>query len=184
MKKNALLKRIATLSLALLMALSLAACAGDIGLKDVAGGLTTEDASTCVQVEMDTTYKGDFAGFLDFYGNVTTQDARDQYDYTIEAETKIFLSSLGPTSLEDESSAVEPSEMQLHNAKELYKQIYAKSDYTIASSSKQDDGTFAVKVNIKPVALIAAVDACYNEYFDPFWEKFDAVDVEDRKSVV
>ena len=59
--------RIPALAMAAAMTLSLSACSG--------GGLTTDDASKCVQVELDATYKGSFAGFVDFYSNVTTVDA-------------------------------------------------------------------------------------------------------------
>lgn len=172
MNRKHLRARILPLAVAALMVFSLTAC------RDPNGGLTTDDAKDCVQVELDTTYKGDFAGFVDFYSNVTTSDARDQYDANIEGEASFFLYSLGPTSLEDEDTAVDPTELQLHRAKELYKQIYAKSDYTVASSSKQDDGTFAVKVTMKPIDLITPIDSNYEEFFDPFWEKFDAVDTD------
>ena len=169
MKKTALFKRIAALSLCALMSLSLAACRDPNG-----SGLNTKDAQECVQVEMDTTYKGDFAGFVKFYSNVSTSDAKEQYDYNIEGETNFLLYSLGPTSLEDSSTSMDPSAMQLHRAKELYKSIYAKSDYSIVSSSKQDDGTFAVKVTVRPIDLLTALYDNWAEYFDPFWEKFDS----------
>lgn len=172
MKKAPIFKRVAALSLAALMALSLSAC------RDLSGGLTTKDASDCVQVELDTTYKGKFDGFVDFYSNVTTSDAKKQYDGFIEYEAAGFLNGLGALgvpSLEDEDTPVEPSEMQLHRAKELYKKIYAKSDYSIVSSSKQDDGTFAVKVAIKPLDILTLLANNYDAGFEAFDKKFDPI---------
>lgn len=167
------LRRIPALVLCGAMLLSLCACGGGKGK-----GLTTKDATTCVQVELDATYKGKFDGFVDFYSNVTTQDARDQYNAQVEYEAEAFLSGMGVPSPEDENISLEPSEMQAKRARDLYKDIYAKADYSIVSSSKQDDGTFAVKVNIKPLDIFSLVNENYEAGFEDFWAKFDAVDTE------
>lgn len=154
------------------MLLSLASCREK--------GITTEDASQCVQVEMDTTYKGIYDGFVDFYENVTTQDAREQHDSNLTAEAQYFFRAFGAPTLDDSDTTVEPSEMQLHRAKEIYGQIYAKSDYTITSSSKQDDGTFAVKMTVKPMNIMELVNQCVeNETgFEDFYDKYGEVDLE------
>lgn len=153
------------------MFLSLAACGAG-------KGMSTEEASKCVQVELDTTYKGEFQGFVDFYSNVTTEDAKDQYDANIEGEAYNILVGLGPEMPDNSGDSVEPSDMQLHRAKELYKEIYAKADYTVASSTKQDDGTFAVKVTIRPLDVMHLLSDNYETGFEAFFTKFDAVDVE------
>ncbi len=171
MKRASLLKRISILSLFLLLVLSLAGCGGG-------KGLSADDASKCVQVELDTTYRGEFSGFVEFYENVTTSDAKKQYDANVEGEASFFLDVMGVPSLDSSNESVPASEMQLHRAKELYKLIYAKSDYSIVSSSKQDDGTFAVKVTIKPLDIFDLLDENYDAGFEAFWEKFDAVDTE------
>lgn len=164
--RKTIAKRVSALALAGAMTLSLGACSG---------GMTTDDASKCVQVELDATYKGEFSGFVDFYSNVTTDDAKSQYDANVEGEVGNFLSMYGMPTVEDSNTLQEFSDMQMHRAKQLYQQIYAKSDYTITSSSKQDDGTFAVKVNIKPMNIIKLVDDNYDEGFAEFDAKFDAI---------
>jgi len=169
MRSKILCKRISVLSLALVLALALVGCGGE-------KGLSTKDASLCVQVELDATYRGEFSGFVDFYDNVTTQDAKDQYDANVEGEANIFLEGMGMPSMESANEVVPASEMQLYRAKELYKQIYAKSDYTIASSTKQDDGTFAVKVVIKPLDIFDLLNENMDAGFAEFDAKFDAVD--------
>ena len=163
-------KRIFTLALAAGMALSLTACRTD--------GLSTDDALKCIQVEMDTTYKGDFKGFVEFYSNVDTDDAKEQYDANIEGETSYFFSIAGCVDPEDQRSVVEPSEMQTVRAEKLYEQIYAKSDYTVASASKQDDGTFSVKVNIKPINILTLVMDNMESHFADFTAKYDALDLD------
>ncbi len=165
-----LCQRISALSLALLLAVSLAGC----GEK----GLSTEDASQCVQIELDVMYKGQFSAFVDFYENVTTQDAKDMYSNNVEAEASFFLEGMGIPSLDAASDVVPASEMQLYRARQLYSEIYAKADYTIVSSTKQDDGTFAVKVNIKPLDIFDLLNENYETGFEDFWTKFDAVDTD------
>ena len=159
--------RIPALAMAAAMTLSLSACSG--------GGLTTDDASKGVQVELDATYKGSFAGFVDFYSNVTTEDAKKQYDANVEGESRNFINMYGLPSYEDTNTVLEASEMQMNRAKELYKDIYAKADYSITSTNKQDDGTFAVKVNIKPMDIIKLVDDNFEEGFAEFDAKFSAI---------
>ena len=171
MKKMTFPKRILSLSLAVLMTLGLTGCRG--GDK-----ISTDDAKKCVQVEMDTTYKGDFSGFVDFYSNVTTSDAKEQYDSKIESEAAYFMNLYGVPSPEDRNTALTPSDLQLYRARELYKQIYSRADYTIVSSSKQDDGTYAVKVTVRPLDIIKLVDDNFDAGFEAFWAKFDAVDVD------
>ena len=173
MKKTTLAKRISALSLAAFLALSLAACGAPRER-----GLTTDDATQCVQVEMDTTYKGQFAGFVEFYSNVTTQDAKDQYNDNIEGEAAYFLALIGMPDPEDQSLVVEPSAMQIHKAETIYKDIYAKSDYTVLSASKPDDGTFSVKVTIRPMDILTLVSDNMEDYFADFTAKFDKVDTD------
>lgn len=171
MEKTYFNGRLLTGVLALVMVMALSSCGGG-------SSLTTEDASKCVQVEMDTTYKGNFSGFVDFYSNVTTDDAKAQYNAKVEYEAGYFMDIYGVRSLEDENETVEPSEMQAYRAREFYKNIYSRANYTIVSSSKQDDGTFAVKVNVKPLDIIKLVDDNFDDGFEDFWTKFDAVDTE------
>ena len=164
------MNRLSALVLAGAMLLTLASCR--------TSGLTTEDASKCVQVEMDATYKGEFKEFMDFYSNVTTEDAKAQYDAKIEYEACYFMEMYGVPSVEDTSLILEPSEMQAKRSRDLYKDIYAKADYTIASSSKQDDGTFAVKVNIKPINILTLVMDNMESHFADFTAKYDALDLD------
>ena len=173
MKKTTPLKRCSALALCALLTLSLTAC-GSGGSK----GLSTKDAQECVQVELDTTYKGQFAGFVNFYSNVTTQDAKDQYNDNIAGEAAYFLYLISMPDAEDQSQTIEPSAMQTHKAESLYKDIYAKSDYTIVSSSRQNDGTFAVKVNIKPMDILTLVSENWEDFFTDFDDKFSKVDTE------
>ena len=173
MKKTTLARRVSALALTALLALSLTAC-GNGGSK----GLSTKDAQECVQVELDTTYKGQFSGFVDFYSNVTTQDAKDQYNDNIEGEAAYFFYLISMPDAEDQDQTIEFSAMQTHKAESLYKDIYAKSDYTIVSSSKQDDGTFAVKLNIKPMDILTLVAENWEEFFTDFDNKFRQVDTD------
>lgn len=155
------------LALSLLLLLGLTACDSSI---------STMDAAQCVQVELDATYKGQFDEFVDFYNNVTREDARTQYQSNTSGEAYNVMMALG---LEDfEGETVEPSELQLHRATELYEDIYAKSDYTVVSSSKQSDGTFAVKVTVRPMDIFQLFSENIDEGFADFYAKYDAVDTD------
>lgn len=168
--KRSTVKRLAALLLSLSLVFALTACDN--------GGLSTKDASKCVQVEMDTTYKGEFSGFLDFYSNVERSDAQEQYDTKIENEADYFLSLYGMPDPYDDSETIEADELTAKRARDLYKEIYAKAEYEVMPSTKQEDGTFAVKVTVQPLDIIHLVDEAYDDAFDAFYEKFDSVDVE------
>lgn len=160
------MKKQRILALTLLLLFSLTACGN---------GISTMDAAQCVQVELDATYKGQFDGFVDFYNNVTREDARTQYQNNTSGEAYNMIMALGMEDFEGET--IEPSELQLHRATELYEEIYAKSDYTVVSS-KQSDGTFAVKVTVRPMDVFQLFSENIDEGFSDFYAKYDAVDTE------
>lgn len=158
--------RLAALGLALLTLLGLTACNS---------GLSTLDAARCVEVELDATYKGQFDGFVDFYNNVTREDARSQYDNNIEAESYNTIMAFGLTTIDGEGT-VEPSELQLHRARQLYEDIYLRSDYSVVSSTKQSDGTFAVKLSIHPMDILHLLSDSFDDAFADFIAKYENVD--------
>ncbi len=161
--------RLGILFLALSLVFSLSACGGG-------GKLSTKDASTCVQVEMDATYKGQFDGYLDFYSNVDRSDAVAQHNANLEAEAEYFLNLYGLPQAEDDTSTIPAGDLLAKRARDLFADIYAKASYEILSSTEQDDGTFAVKVSVEPIDIIHLVDADFEDAFAPFWEKFENVD--------
>ena len=48
----------------------------------------------------------------------------------------------------------------------------------MASASKQDDGTFSVKVNIKPINILTLVMDNMESHFADFTAKYDALDLD------
>ena len=141
--------------------------------------ITAQDAIQCLQAELDTTYKGQFEGFLDFYDNMTIEDAQEQYDANVEGEAQFFFHWLG---LEDPESmdgdVIEPSLEQLARAQALYREIYAKSDYTVLSAEGMDGSSFALKVQIRPLDLYTQMDERYDDHFAPFWAEIDQMNLD------
>ncbi len=163
-------KHLLALAMAAAMVFTLAGCDD--------GGLSTDDATTCVQVELDTTYKGEFDGFLDFYSNVDASDAREQYSYQMEWAAQQYLYMYGLTDPEDTSSTLEADEMTTARAEDLFADIYAKSNYEVVSATKQDDGTFSVKLLVRPIDVIVQLDDSIEEFMDEFYTQFDNVDTD------
>lgn len=163
-------KGLLALIMALAMMFSLTACDD--------GGLSKEDATKCIQVEMDTTYKGEFDGFLEYYSNVTKSDALDQYTANLEGEATNFLYMYGLEDPEDPSSYLLPSDELFARAKDIYMDIYAKASYEVKPAVKQDDGTLAVKVVIKPIDILSQVDDDFESYFADFVARYEEVDPE------
>lgn len=170
MKKTS---KLIALTLSLLLMLGLTACGSD---------LTADQATQCVQVELDATYKGDFEGFMEFYSNVSRDDAKEQYDYNIETEATYFLTYYGVSGI-DGTDVVSPTEFQQIRARNLFQDIYAKSDYTIISAAKQSDGSFSVKLSIRPLNIIELLEENYETYFTDFYAKYENVDVESMSDV-
>ena len=165
-------KSLLALTMALAMVFALTACDD--------GGLSKEDASKCVQVEMDCTYKGEFDGFLEYYSNVTKSDAQDQYIANLDGEVNFFLSPAmyGLEDPEDPNSYLSPSDALYARAEDIYKEIYAKSSYTIQPAAKQDDGTYAVKVVVQPIDIISQVNDDFDAHFTDFIARYEDVDAE------
>ena len=163
-------KSLLALGMALSMLFALTACDD--------GGLSKEDASKCIQVEMDTTYKGEFDGFLDYYSNMTKSDALDQYTNNLTGEVSNFLYMFGLDDPNGVEAYLSPSDGLVSRAEELYKEIYAKSSYEVQPATKQDDGTYAVKVVVQPIDILHQVYEASETYFADFFARYEEVDTD------
>ena len=141
--------------------------------------ITVEEAAQCLQVELDTTYKGQFEGFLDFYDNMTLEEAQAQYDANLEGEAQFFFYWLGPQDPESmDGDVIEPSPEQLARARALYREAYAQSDYTVLSAEKTEEGVFALKVQIRPLDLYVRLDERFDGHLTSFWDEIDQLDLD------
>lgn len=137
---NRFWKRTLTTLLALGMAVSLAACSG--------GGLSSFDATKYVQGILNENYLGQYDDdFLEMVDS-TAAEAEEIYTNNLEVESRNFADFFG---IEDMSGDTLDATM------ELYRQIYAKSKFSVDPATKVDDSTFSVKVTVEPIDIFHLV---------------------------
>ena len=109
------LRKLTLLTLALSLVLCLTGC--DL----FGGGVTKQDAVDYVKAQMDVIYKGEFQGYLDLVADSTEEECQEAYDSKMTAEAEYLMSCL----------AIEyPTEELTARFADLYRQIFAKADYT------------------------------------------------------
>lgn len=166
MKKTC--KTLAALALMLTMSLSLVACdavSGDLG--DLLGGKI--DATGYMKGQLDEIYLGVFdPDYLDMV-EATEAEAQETYEGGMESEVESFNYYFGVEYPTEE-----------HNARmvELYKQVYAKADYTVVDSAKLEDGSHTVKITVRPLDIIQLMNAAFVDFSESFEAKFADVDTD------
>lgn len=141
-------KRFLALLLALVLMLSLAAC----------GGGFAEDVTLLVRGNLDELYLGSFdPDYMKLVG-ATEEECQASYEDGMGVEADFFAYYFG----------IELTEEQRNEVIEMYKEIYAKSSYTVSTAEKEDDNTYRVKVEIQPIDLFVLVDEVWDETVDNF----------------
>lgn len=153
---------------ALLLALALTGCSTlGTSLGDLAGGKI--DGVAYIQGQLDTTYLGKFdSSYLEMV-DMTEEEAREGYDAGVDAEVDVFISMTNIEYPTDEIRA---------RLADIYKRIYANSDYTVVSSAKQDDGSYSVKVTVRPLDTIQLFYEAAPQTQESFEAKHASTDVE------
>jgi len=155
-------------STALLLIFSLAGC----GLSDMLRGHTSEAVYDYIQGYLDMTYKGQYNdAYLEMCG-ITTDDARASYEQGLAVETDYFEQYF-QLDYSDESLRADITAM--------YKQVYQQSRYTLLSSTKRDDGTWAVEIEIQPLDIVTqVVEQDLDGLRDQLWEVYSDQDLQDE----
>lgn len=168
-------KKLAALSLAAAMAVTLAACGG---------GVTKNDATVYIQGELDSTYKGQYnEDYLKLMDMTAEEAERDNYVWNLEAEADIFMNAL----------EINPTEENKAKVVELFKEIYAHSKYEVQPASKLESGSFAVEVLIEPIDILVQfadttdISEIYGDLLDKYGittpEEYDAMPDEDYEAM-
>lgn len=122
-------------------ALTAAAVLSLSGCKD-----TTKDATIFVKGELDCTYLGTYdKAYLDVVDDMTEADAKEKYDYNVEAEASIMMDYLDINT---------SSETVAERAKKLVADIYSHAKYTVADAEKLKSGDLAVEVTVSPIEIL------------------------------
>ena len=156
------LRKLTLLTLSLAMVLCLAAC----NLFGV-GGVTKQDAVDYVKAQMDVIYKGENQGYLDLVADASEEECEQPHEDKMTTEAQYLMSLLGIEYPSDELTA---------RFADLYRQIFAKADYTVQEASKLDDGSYSVKVVVRPIDIIDQLNSAWYDFSEEFEAKYADVD--------
>ena len=151
----------------LTLALSLVLCLTGCGL--FGGGVTEETAVDYVKAQMDVIYKGEYQGYLDLVADSTQEECQEAYDSKMTSEAEYLMGLL----------AIEyPTEELTARFADLYRQIFDKADYTVQEASRMEDGSYSVKVVVKPIDIIDQLNEAWDDFSEDFEARYADVDVE------
>ena len=112
------------------------------------GGVTEEDVTVYIQGEMDACYLGqyneDYMALMDY----TEEEAAEGYEWNVNAEADRLLYFMDVQYYDDDVMAA---------AEDLVRQIYAKSRYTVGTTTRLEDGNFTTEVLVEPIELMHLV---------------------------
>lgn len=127
------------------------------------------DAAAYIQGQLDEMYLGKFDPDYLKMVEITEAEAKATYDNNVTIESDYFISLF---------EIDYPTEVLKTRLKNLYKQIYAKADYTVVSSAQQPDGSYSVKVTVRPLDIIRLFYEAAPDVVDAFNAKYDDADIE------
>lgn len=162
MKKRSM--TLAALGLLLALGLTLTGCDN---ISAIMGGGKI-DATAYMQGQLDEIYLGKFDPDYLKMVDATEAAAQETYDGGMEAEVEAFNYYFGVEYPTDEYKT---------RMLDLYKQAYSKADYTVVSSAEQDDGSYSVKITVRPLDIIQLMNANYGAFSEEFEAKYADVDV-------
>ena len=154
------IRRLAVLLLACLLLAGLTACAGT--------PLTREEQfSVLVKGNLDEIYRGRAnSDYLKLTGT-TAEDVKASFERGLDQEAVFFCGYF---------SISHPSDRIIEEIKDLYREIYANSSYTVSKAVRVDDATYTVNVVIQPLDIIQTAIDNHNSALADFFRKYEGVD--------
>ena len=158
-------QRLMALGMTLVLALGVTGCR--YGISDgLAGGAGEFDAQVYVDGFIRQNYLGEYdRDYLELVG-VTAQEAEQVYRDSIDNEVSFFISYLYDIEY--------PTDEYVEQLRELYKEIYSHTKYTIVSVDELSDGSFAVKVEVEPIDIVQQVESDWDKNMKEFYETYSA----------
>ena len=157
-------QRLMALGMALTLALGVTGCKGAAG--GLAGGVSKFDARVYVDGFIKQNYLGKYdSDYLELVG-ATAQEAERVYQDSIDNEVNFFLSYLYDIEY--------PTSEYVERVRELYREIYSHTKYTIVSVDELSDGSFAVKVDVEPIDIVQQVESDWDKNMEEFFEQYSA----------
>lgn len=158
-------KNLAALGLVLAMGLSLTAC-DNISAIMGGGGI---DAVAYIQGQLDEMYLGKFDPEYLKMVEIDEAEAQETYDNNVAVESDFFI---------DYFEIEYPTDEYKARLAGIYKEIYKKADYTVVSSAKQDDGSYSVKVTVRPMDIIHQFNEAAPAAVEEFNARYEDVDTD------
>ena len=160
------MKKLRMLTL-LTLALSLVLCLTGCDL--FGGGVSEQDAMDYVRAQMDVFYKGEYQDYLDLVTDSTEEECRQAHEDKLTTEAEYLMNSL----------VIEyPTEELTTRFAEAYREIFAQADYTVQEATKLDDGSYSVKVVVRPIDIIDQLNDAYPAFSEEFEARYADVDVD------
>lgn len=157
------IRRAAALLLTCLLLAGLTACAST--------PLTREEQfSALVRGNLDEIYRGRAnSDYLKLTGS-TKEDVEASFERGLNQEVVFFCGYF---------SISNPSDRITGEIKDLYRDIYASSSYTVSKAVRVDDSTYTVNVVIQPLDVIQAAIDNHDSALAGFFRKYDGIDRKD-----
>ena len=121
------------------------------------------DAKGYLQAMLDLSYKGDSTAYVEMELG-TAEEASALFERGIDSEMSFFKEKLNM------SEALEA------DFRSLFKEIYAKANYTVGEAKEQKDGSFAVEITYERLKVFEPALTLYNERIASLPETWAAMD--------
>ena len=110
-------------------------------------GVSRVDATTFIQGELDTVYRGVYSeDYLNLVEDMTRADAEEKYQSNVSAEAEYLLYYFLGVEYPDDAVTAK--------AESLIKEIYSHAQYTVGEADKLQSGDFVVEVTLSPIEIM------------------------------
>ncbi|MBO5898982.1 MAG: hypothetical protein J6R04_08230 [Clostridia bacterium] len=134
--------------------------------------LSGEDHVTrLVQGNLDQVYLGEYDEEYLSLVDLTAEEAEEEYQTGLRYEAEYFAYYFGILTEDESFDDLSPTLQQ--DIIDLYDEIYSHSSYEVEPSVRQRDGSYTVKVRIKPIDIMVQVVELYeNDGYQPLLDYF------------
>ena len=138
-------------------------CAGVLVLLAAIGYLnmetySEEDAQTLVKATIDSITTGEYDADFEFYDMTREEAMNDHKDIVKSSVDQSQKQNRFTDALRDRTE-------------EMWNEAWSKTNYTVGKATEQDDGSYSVRVTVKPLDLYAGMDGMYYKRLE---EKLEA----------
>jgi hypothetical protein len=135
--------------------------------------LSGEDSVTrLVQGNLDHVYLGEYDESYLALVDLSEEEAEAEYQSGLRYEAEFFAYYFGILNEEESFDDLAPALQQ--DIIDLYGEIYSHSSYEVEPSTRQRDGSYTVRVRIRPIdIMVQAVELYENDGYQPLLDYFN-----------